>query len=97
MRSTGLALVLVAILASAGVSTAGLGATNPSLEQLVGQRLIVAMRGGSPSAALLARVREGRVGGVILFGANVRGPAQVRALTQALRTAARAGANPLCW
>jgi len=94
MRSTGLAFVLVAALASAGASTRGVAATAPSLEQLVGQRLIVAMRGTAASAALLARVREGRVGGAILFGANIRNPDQVSALTQSLRAAAREGGQP---
>ena len=60
----------------------------------MGQRLVVAMHGTTPSAALLARVRSGQVGGVILFGANVRSTAQVRALTRSLRTAAQAGGRP---
>lgn len=94
MRSTTLVLVLalVAVWASTGFSAGSHGATPASsLEQLVGQRLIVAMRGTAPSEALLARVREGHVGGVILFGANVRSVGQVRSLTQALRAAARSG------
>ncbi|HET8741303.1 MAG TPA: glycoside hydrolase family 3 N-terminal domain-containing protein [Gaiella sp.] len=53
------------------------------------------MEGTSPSPALLARIRAGRVGGVILMGANVRSAPQVRALTAALRGAARQGGRPL--
>ncbi len=53
------------------------------------------MKGTAPSATLLARVRRGEVGGVILFGANVRTAAQVRALARAVSAAARAGGQPL--
>jgi beta-N-acetylhexosaminidase len=63
----------------------------PPLEQLVGQRLVIALKGTSASPALLSRIRTGRVGGVILFGANVRSPDQVRALTASIRAAAAAG------
>ncbi|HEX5465277.1 MAG TPA: glycoside hydrolase family 3 N-terminal domain-containing protein [Candidatus Limnocylindrales bacterium] len=65
-----------------------------SLAQLVGQKLIVAMSGTSPSADLLGRIRRGEVGGVILFGANISTAAQVRALTSALRGAAAAAGRP---
>ncbi len=53
------------------------------------------MEGTSPSPALLARIRAGRVGGVILMGPNVRSAPQVRTLTAALRGAARQGGRPL--
>ena len=95
MRSTVLVFVLAAACAAAGSSaTTRASAGGATLGQLVGQRLIVAMRGTTPSNALLARVRAGEVGGVILFGGNVRNAPQVRALTQALLTAARAGGQP---
>jgi beta-N-acetylhexosaminidase len=61
------------------------------LERLVGARLVVGMQGTTPTPALLERIRRGRVGGVILMGANVRTAPQVRALTSALRAAARSG------
>ena len=64
------------------------------VEQLVGQRLVVAMQGTSPSAALLERIRAGQIGGVILFGGNVRTAPQVRALTRALRSAAEVVGQP---
>jgi beta-N-acetylhexosaminidase len=76
-----------------GGATAARG-TGPTLAQLVGQRLIVAMAGTSPDSGLLTRVRAGQVGGVILSLGNVRSVAQVRALTDALRAAARAGGQP---
>ncbi|HTK24610.1 MAG TPA: glycoside hydrolase family 3 N-terminal domain-containing protein, partial [Gaiella sp.] len=49
------------------------------------------MQGTTPSAALLDRIRRGRVGGVILMGTNVRSAPQVRALTASLRAAADEG------
>ena len=58
---------------------------------------MVAMRGTRPSPALLGRIRRGEIGGVILFGANITGPAQLRALTAdapARRSRRRAAAAP---
>ena len=96
MRSLVLVLVLAAACASAGSSaTTRASAEGVALEQLVGQRLVVAMRGTAPGAALLDRVRTGQVGGVILFGGNIRTVPQVRALTQSLRAAARSGGQPV--
>ena len=46
------------------------GAEPDALEQLVGMRLVVGMNGTTPSPALLERIRTGRVGGVILMGAQ---------------------------
>ena len=65
-----------------------------SLAQLIGQKLIVAMAGTMPDADLLGRIRRGEVGGVILFGSNIRSASQLRALTAALRSAAAAGGQP---
>ena len=86
--------VLGAALLGALVGRPAAAAAPPSLGELVGQRLVVALSGTAPSEALLARVRRGEVGGVILFGANVSSPAQVRALTRALQDAAAAGGRP---
>lgn len=92
--------------ASLAVTSAGGGLTRGShasamlssgtltVRELVGQRMIVAMRGSSPSPALLTRVRHGEVGGVILFGANVVSPTQLRHLTAALQQAAREARRP---
>ena len=52
------------------------------------------MTGTSPDLGLLARVRTGEVGGVILSSGNIRSTEQVRALTDSLRAAARAGGQP---
>lgn len=77
-----------AFAAAIGVGHA-LGSNGTPLEQLVGRRLVVAMEGTTPSAELLGRIRRGELAGVILFGGNIRNPAQVRALTASLRHAAR--------
>jgi beta-N-acetylhexosaminidase len=80
------------------VEPAGFRATgaagSPSLARLVGQKLVVAMEGTTPRAALLERIRRGRVGGVILFGSNISSRTQVKALTASLRAAAAAGGQP---
>ena len=54
----------------------------PSLEQLIGQKLVVRMEGRSPSAALLERARKGEIGGVVLYGFNVRSEQQLAAATR---------------
>ena len=71
-----------------------LGTAHPRLEQLIGQKLVVRMDGLTPSAGLLARIRRGEIGGVILFGANITTPAALIALTGTLRAAAAAGLQP---
>jgi beta-N-acetylhexosaminidase len=62
--------------------------------RLLGQRIMVGLRGTRPSAALLGEVRAGDVGAVILFGDNIVSRGQTLALTGALQRAARAGHNP---
>jgi beta-N-acetylhexosaminidase len=64
------------------------------LARLVGQRLIVAFRGTTAPASLLAQLRTGSAGGVVLFSRNVATPEQVRALTARMRVAARVGGAP---
>jgi beta-N-acetylhexosaminidase len=81
-----------ALAASARSSTAA--AAGPSAAQLIGQKLVVAMSGTTPSADLLGRIRRGEVGGVILFGANVTTKSALISLTTKLRAAAAAGGQP---
>jgi beta-N-acetylhexosaminidase len=69
-------------------------AAPPTLAELVGQRLVVAITGTRANPQILARIRAGRVGGVILFSANIVSPAQLKALTAALQGAATAGGRP---
>lgn len=66
----------------------------PTLEQLVGQKLVVGIGGTTPTAALLARIRAGEIGGVILFGINITTPEVLAALTGQLHAAARDGGQP---
>jgi beta-N-acetylhexosaminidase len=65
-----------------------------SVGQLVGQKLVVAMHGTTPSSALLGRIQRGEIGGVILFGANIRNAPQLARLTRKLRAAAATGGQP---
>jgi beta-N-acetylhexosaminidase len=66
----------------------------PTLTQLVGQKLVVAMDGPTPSASLLLRIRRGQVGGVILFGRNITTAVALKALTKRLADEAIAGGQP---
>ena len=66
----------------------------PTLTQLIGSKLMVAMDGTTPSADLLKRIRQGKIGGVILFGKNITTEAALIALTKQLQAAAVAGGQP---
>ena len=66
--------------------------TSLTLEQQVGQLVVMSFRGTKAPAYVLDALRAKRSAGVILFGANVVSPDQVRALTLSLR---RAGGRPL--
>ena len=79
-------LALVALVAPAHASDA----TGPTLGQLVGQHVLIRMRGPVPSADLLARIRRGQIGGVVLFG-NTIPPGGPPVLVRQLQAAARAG------
>ncbi len=62
--------------------------------KLLGQRIMIGLPGTSADAGLLRRVRQGRVGAVILFSANIASRSQLRSLTGSLQRAARQGHNP---
>ena len=82
---------------AAGSGSAGHAASaapTPSIRELVGQRFVVAMEGASPSPSLLARIRRGEVGGIILFGANIESRTQVARSIAALQRAARTSGRP---
>ncbi|HEX6655554.1 MAG TPA: glycoside hydrolase family 3 N-terminal domain-containing protein [Candidatus Limnocylindria bacterium] len=64
------------------------------MSNLIGQKLVVAMQGTVASEDLLGRIEHGEVGGVILFGANIRSARQLAHLTHQLRTAASTGGQP---
>src|SRR2546423_288926 len=97
MRAGVLASVVFVLAASAAAGLASartVRPVGPGLEQLVGQRLVVAMRGIAPGARLLERVRQGPVRRGILCGGNVRSAAQVRAVPAGLQGEAGAGGMP---
>jgi beta-N-acetylhexosaminidase len=62
--------------------------------KLLGQRIMVGFSGTTASRSLLAQVRAGKVGSVILFSENIASRSQLRALTGSLQGAARQGHNP---
>ena len=64
------------------------------IDRAVGQKVITAFQGTAPSATLLARLRAGHVGGVVLFSENIASSRQLRVLTRKLRDAAADGGNP---
>ncbi len=67
-----------------------------AINDLIGQRFVVDFSGPEVTADLERLIREGRVGGVILFVKNVRSVSQVRMLTGDLQQlAADAGLPPL--
>jgi beta-N-acetylhexosaminidase len=72
----------------------GTPAARPTLEELVGQKLMVRMGGSQPSERLLRRIRRGEIGGIVLLGSNIRDRAQARRLTRRLQRAAREGGQP---
>jgi beta-N-acetylhexosaminidase len=91
--SRALAVLAIGLVATAGAA-ASPASRAPTTRELVGQRLVVAIDGVRPSPAILTRIRRGEIGGVILFGANVTSPAQVRRLSASLQEAARAAGRP---
>jgi beta-N-acetylhexosaminidase len=87
-------LALVAFLVGPRSFAAQAPASPPTLAELVGQKLVVAMDGTTPSASLLTRARAGRIGGVIIHRSNFTTAAQLRAITTSLQAAAAAGGQP---
>lgn len=83
-----LAVALVAVAARAqGAPSSGARAPVDALtlEQQVGQLVLLSFAGTTPPAYVLEALRERKAAGVILFGGNVESRSQLRALTQALR------------
>ena len=89
---TGTAVSAAVLLGALVLPTSGW--TAPTTAQMVGQRMVVAFSGTTAKAPLLARIRAGQIGGVILFSKNIRSAAQLRRLTARLQKAAKAGGRP---
>jgi beta-N-acetylhexosaminidase len=86
------ALALAGLLSIAPAAAPASGA--PSLQHLIGQKLMVSMEGHIPSASLLERARRGRIGGVLIHGWNFSSAAQLRSITAKLQQAAAEGGQP---
>jgi beta-N-acetylhexosaminidase len=84
------------LVATALAATAGHAArsSTPPLSRLVGQKIMTGIDGAVPDASLLARVRAGEVGGVILFSRNTGSTAELESAIAHLQAAAAAGGNP---
>ena len=72
----------IALLAAGGASAA-------SLEEMAGQMVVVGFKGRTGAEAAVRRIGDdiaaSRIGGVVLFGRNIAGPAQLKALTSYLK------------
>jgi beta-N-acetylhexosaminidase len=68
-----------------------------TVEQKLGQKMMVAFAGKEAAAVILARIAQNHLGGITLFRhENVENPAQIRQLTSRLQqAAAEAGQPPL--
>ena len=84
-------LLAVALTVALGESTRA-SVAGLTLEQQVGQTVILRFAGPTPPAYVLRALREQRTAGVILFRDNVVDPTQLRALTSRLRAA---GGRPI--
>jgi beta-N-acetylhexosaminidase len=95
LMASALGVLALTLACAAGAATAG-SRTAPvdrlTLEQQVGQVLVLSFSGTIAPRYVLAALRERRVAGVILFGGNVVSPSQLRALAAALRAQ---GGRPL--
>jgi beta-N-acetylhexosaminidase len=66
----------------------------PSVQHLIGQKLVVSMDGHTPSASLLDRARRGRIGGVLIHGWNFSSATQLTNIADKLQQAAAEGGQP---
>jgi beta-N-acetylhexosaminidase len=78
-----------------GGSEAGSQPVAPlAVGRAVGQMLMTDITGLEPSPRLLARIRAGQVGNVILYSDNIASNSQLRSLDATLQRAAKEGGNP---
>ncbi len=93
-----LGIVLGVVLGGPAVAATGGGTQAPnglSVGRAVGQLIVGGFSGRSAPARLLARIRDGRIGGVILFAGNTSGGAgQTKRLVGSLQRAAAAAHQP---
>ncbi|HUA03745.1 MAG TPA: glycoside hydrolase family 3 N-terminal domain-containing protein [Solirubrobacteraceae bacterium] len=84
------AALLAAVAASVAPPHARPHVQKLPLQQLAGQRIVYSYAGLRPPQSLLAAIRAGEAGGVILFGPNVSSAAQLRSVIDELQAASRA-------
>jgi len=84
-------VIALAALAAPAAPAPSSRVAEPTLAQMVGQKLVVSMSGSTLSASLLRRARHGEIGGVLLHRYNFGSAAQLRSLTRSLQLAAAAG------
>jgi beta-N-acetylhexosaminidase len=89
-----IAAALLAAAAVAATADSPSDAATPTAAQLVGQKLVVRIDAGALSPWLLARARNGQIGGVIVRRSNFSSRKELLALTQSLQSAAAAGGRP---
>jgi beta-N-acetylhexosaminidase len=88
-------LVALAVAIAGPVASTAAAASTPTLAQLIGQKMAIAMDGLTPSASLLGRVKRGEVGAVVLFKCcNITTQAALVAAVTKLQDAAKAGGQP---
>jgi beta-N-acetylhexosaminidase len=90
--ATGAALLLAA--SPVGAPVGARAATGPTLQQLIGQKLVVSMDGTKSSASLLTRAKRGKIGGVIIHSTNFASAAGLRGIATQLQQAAASGGQP---
>lgn len=78
-------LVLATVLGLQSGGAARGGVDELTLEQQVGQLIVLTFSGTTAPGYVREALRERRAAGVILFGGNISSPAQLRSLTRALR------------
>src|SRR5262245_40561317 len=96
LRLAAVALAIAALLSVAPAPAAApvAAAAPPSLQHLIGEKLVISMDGTAPSASLLDRARRGRIGGVIVHGTNFSTATQLRNIANKLQQAAAGGGQP---
>jgi beta-N-acetylhexosaminidase len=87
------AAAVVIILLIVVISSGGGGSSEPSigLKRLVGQTIVAKLSAKGPDAALIRRVRQGRVGGLIVFNNDAQ---QLQSDIRTLQEAASTGNSP---
>ena len=81
--------------AAATPTSAGTAVATLSPSQIAGQRVIYSYAGHIPPASLLRLISHGEAAGVVFFGRNITGHAQIRAVIQKLEQANASSLNPV--